>query len=31
MNEDTNPFVHSYSSHLFGASVWIRSVVKMFV
>lgn len=23
MNEDTNPFVHSFSSHLFGASVWI--------
>ena len=23
MNEDTNPFAHSYSSHLFGASVWI--------
>lgn len=23
MNEDSNPFVHSKSSHLFGASVWI--------
>lgn len=23
MNEDTNPFIHSKSSHLFGATVWI--------
>ena len=23
MNEDTNPFVHSFSSHLFGASTWV--------
>ena len=23
MNEDTNPFVHSFSSHLFGASAWL--------
>jgi len=23
MNEDTNPFIHSFSSHLFGASVWV--------
>ena len=26
MNEDTNPFVHSKSSHLFGATVWIPGV-----
>lgn len=26
MNEDTNPFWHSKSSHLFGASVWIPGV-----
>jgi hypothetical protein len=23
MNEDTNPFVHSFSSHVFGASIWV--------
>lgn len=23
MNEDTNPFVHSVTSHLFGASAWL--------
>ena len=23
MNEDTNPFVHSFTSHLVGASVWL--------
>jgi len=26
MNEDTNPFWHSKSSHLFGTSVWIPAV-----
>jgi hypothetical protein len=23
MNEDTNPIIHSYTSHLFGGSVWV--------